>query len=139
MPLTLLCARPHVRFVDFRTERFVVAKICGLDVDGKHLERGDELPKGVLSETALRQIYDTPLRLIETVEFAFTQDEALRTECLARGVQLSPVVAKPKARVIAPDLDRLPYGDLVELCQENGIPHVGNSKQLRARLKALVG
>jgi len=116
----------------------VVAKVCGLDVDGKHLERGDEVPKGVLSETALRQIYDTPLRRIETVEFAF-EDEALRTECLTRGVQLSPSpkVELPKAHVISPDLDRLPYGDLVELCRENGISHVGNSKQLRARLRLL--
>ena len=150
--LTLSCSRPHIRTVDFRTSRFVVAKACGLDVDGRHLERGDEVPAGALSETALRQIYDTPLRRIETVEYAFTQDEALRTECLARGVpppgdlpepEETPLTADeeevPRARVIAPDLDSLPYGDLVELCKENGVNSNGNKHQLKKRLSAFLG
>jgi hypothetical protein len=148
--LTLSCSRPHIRTVDFRIERFVVAKVCGLDVDGRHLERGDEVPAGALSEMALRQVYDTPLRRIETVEYAFTQDEALRTECLARGVpppdspeQEPPEAVKteepPRAVVIAPDLDSLPYGDLVELCKENGVNSNGNKHQLKKRLSALLG
>lgn len=70
MSLVLLCDRPHVRTVDFRNSRFVVSKAIGLNVDGRHLEMGDDVPVGVLSEEALRQIYDTPLRLIETFEFA---------------------------------------------------------------------
>ena len=151
--LTLSCSRPHIRKVDFGISRFVVAKACGLDVDGRHLERGDEVPAGALSETALRQIYDTPLRRIETVEYAFTQDEALRTECLAHGVpppgdlpepEETPLTETdeeeaPRAKVIAPDLDRLSYGDLVELCKENGMNSNGNKHQLRKRLASLLG
>lgn len=155
--LTLSCSRPHIRTVDFQTARFVVAKVCGLDVDGRHLERGDEVPAGALSEVALRQIYDTPLRRIETVEYAFTQDEALRTECLSHGVpppgdlpvpeempltetdQMADEEEVPRAKVIAPDLDRLSYGDLVELCKENGVNSNGNKHQLKKRLVALLG
>src|ERR1035437_4723242 len=87
MSLTLQCSRPHARFVDW-TARFVVGKSCGLEVGDRHLERGDEVPAGALSVIALRQIYETPLALIETVEHAF-EDEALRTECLRHGVSLS--------------------------------------------------
>lgn len=147
--LTKLCDRPHIRQVNFNTARFVVGTVRGLDVDGRHLERGEEVPRGALSETALRLEYDLPTRHIETVDYAFT-DPDLRIECLKRGVVLdvtTPQVAPPAQEeaarevpqcvIVAPDLDVLPYGDLVELCKENGISHVGNTKQLRARLRAL--
>jgi hypothetical protein len=65
-----LCSRPHVKDVDFDTARFVVCTASGLKVNGQNLVMGDELPKGVLDFHALQRIYDTPLRLIETVEYA---------------------------------------------------------------------
>ena len=143
--LILESDRPTSREVDFRVARLVVRTARGLDVDGRHLERGDEVPRGGLSDEALRQIYEPPLRQIETIEYVFMHDEALRTECLARGVHLGaapPVQEEAHARqsyVIAPDLDRLSYGDLVELCKENGLKHAGNANALRSRLKASLG
>jgi hypothetical protein len=66
------CSRPHVKDVPFDTARFVVGSTSGVKVNGQTLVMGDEIPKGVLSVIALRQIYDTPVRLIETVEYART-------------------------------------------------------------------
>lgn len=65
-----LCSRPHVKDVDFDTVRFVVCTASGLKVNGQNLVMGDELPRGVLDFHALQRIYDTPLRLIETIEYA---------------------------------------------------------------------
>ena len=65
-----LCSRPHVKDVDFDTARFVVCTASGLKVNGQNLVMGDELPRGVLNFHALQRIYDTPLRLIETIEYA---------------------------------------------------------------------
>ena len=65
-----LCSRPHVKDVDFDTARFVVCTASGLKVNGQNLVMGDELPRGVLDIHALQRIYDTPLRLIETIEYA---------------------------------------------------------------------
>lgn len=137
--LSLFCARPHVRTVDPRTARFVVGKVCGLDVNGRHLEMGEEVPRGVLSDEAIRQIYDTPLRRIETIEFAF-QDEALRAECLRHGVQIEkPRAEEPAPAPARPDLDELDFPELVRLCKKYHLSHVGNTRQLRQRLSAVLG
>ena len=65
-----LCSRPHVKDVDFDAARLVVCTASGLKVNGQNLVMGDELPRGVLDIHALQRIYDTPLRLVETVEYA---------------------------------------------------------------------
>jgi hypothetical protein len=83
----LFCERPHVKEVDFGTARFVVSTASGLNVSGKHLVRGDEVPRGVLTVEALRQIYEPPLRLIETVTFA-QKDPSLVAACSERGTTL---------------------------------------------------
>jgi hypothetical protein len=79
----LLCDRPHAKTIDFDNSRFVVGKICGLNVNGRHLERGDEIPRGALSASSLREIYEPPLSLIEILEFA-VRDESLLQACLRR-------------------------------------------------------
>lgn len=84
----LLCNRPHVDSVDFTDARLIVSKSCGLDLGERHLEMGDEIPRGVLSVEALRLIYDTPLRLIETLDYA-VQDPSLLEACLRRGADNS--------------------------------------------------
>ncbi len=83
----LLCARPHVKEVDFVTARFIVATSSGLNVNGRHLTMGDEVPKGVLSIEALRQIYEPPLRLIETIEYAL-ENPSLVEACTRQGTNL---------------------------------------------------
>lgn len=79
----LLCDRPHAKTVDFDNSRFIVGKICGLNVQGRHLERGDEIPRGALSASSLREIYEPPLSLIEVLEYA-VRDESLLQACLRR-------------------------------------------------------
>lgn len=88
--LQLFCDRPHVKTVDFVNSRFIVSKACGLDVNGQHLEMGDELPGGVLNEYALREIYEPPLSLIEVFEHA-VKDPALLAACLRRDAVRTPV------------------------------------------------
>ncbi len=79
----LLCDRPHAKTIDFGASRFIVGKVCGLNVNGRHLERGDEIPKGALSASALREIYEPPLSLIEVLEYA-VRDESLLQASLRR-------------------------------------------------------
>lgn len=83
----LLCERPHVKDVDFDTSRFIVSTAVGLNIQGQHLIMGDEVPRGVLNDIALRQIYEPPLRLIETFEYV-RQDPALTEACTRQGTVL---------------------------------------------------
>lgn len=84
----LLCERPHVKDVDFGdTARFIVSTASGLNVNGQHLVMGDEVPRGVLSVEAMRQIYEPPLRLIETVEYV-REDPNLVEACNVKGTSL---------------------------------------------------
>lgn len=83
----LLCARPHVKEVDFDIARFIVATASGLNVNGQHLVMGDEVPKGKLSVEALQQIYEPPLRLIETIEYA-RENPGLVEACTRQGTDL---------------------------------------------------
>jgi hypothetical protein len=80
---TLLCQRPPADTVDYKASKFIVCKSIGLNAGGRHFEMGDELPQGILNEHALKEIYDTPLRLIETFEFA-VQDEGLMAAMIRR-------------------------------------------------------
>jgi len=134
MSASTLCDRPNARFVDW-TSRFVVGKGVGLNVSGKHLEMGDEVPGGVLSADALRQVYDTPLALIELIEFAWKNPE-LREACARRGVTLD--ITPPKPQIVLPDLTELTRDELILLCGELGVPADGTAKSLRQRLSALV-
>ncbi len=74
----LLCARKTADEVDFENERFVVCKATGVNVYGKRYELGDELPQGVLNPRAIREIYDTPTRLVETMDYALADEQLLK-------------------------------------------------------------
>ena len=81
----LMCARKPADQVDYEHERFVVCKVTGVNAYGVRYEMGDELPQDVLPPRALREIYDTPLRLIETMDYALA-DEDLLAAMMARPV-----------------------------------------------------
>jgi hypothetical protein len=82
----LLCARTPADQVDYANERFIVCKIIGVTAYGRKFEMGDELPKGILNARQMREIYDTPTRLIETMDYALADEELL-----ARMMARSPV------------------------------------------------
>ena len=73
----LLCQRTPADQVDYGNERLIVCKICGVIAGGRRFEMGDELPRGVLPPRALREIYDTPLRLVETMDYALADADLL--------------------------------------------------------------
>lgn len=73
----LMCARKPADQVDYENERFVVCKAAGVNAYGVKYEMGDELPQGALNPRAMREIYDTPLRLIETMDYALADEELL--------------------------------------------------------------
>lgn len=150
--MPLLCDRPHWRDVDFETSRFIVCKVCGVQIGDRLYEMGEELPRGVLEPDVLRQIYDTPLRLIELAEFA-AWDPDLCEACAQKGVFLSQEVdqmevveevtdealqpeAEPTPPIIDPDIDinALDRTQLVELCEKLGLPTHGPNLQLRERI-----
>jgi hypothetical protein len=106
-----------VKDVDFDTARFIVCKQSGLDIGEQHLEMGDEIPKGALNAIALRQIYETPLRLIETVEYA-AQDPELAAACTRKNVSLDP----------ESEQDPEPEPDATQMCSECGVFYPDLSK-----------
>jgi hypothetical protein len=168
MELKLFCSRPHAKMIDFRTARFVVSKSCGLDADGvHHLEMGDAVPEGLLSEAALRQIYEPPLSRIEVLEHALKDPELLGA-CVQRGTipnwtkesepEPEPVVEpatdtmqltqppkpiRPPVRVgkptLAESLETMTWVELTTLCRKNHVRHDGTKADLRQRLIASVG
>lgn len=140
-----LCDRPHERFVDFAASRFVVSMECGLEVDGRVLERGEEVPSGVLEPDALRQVYQRPLRRIELIEYAFNDPDMvdLREACARKGVVLQQETAeasRPTAREsLLQELASLSKADLVKLAKSNGVPTNGSASDIRDRLADLAG
>src|SRR5712671_3768300 len=68
--MPLFCERPHAQTLDFQVVRFIVSKAVGLRVGEKTLKMGEEVPPGTFTSTAMRQIYEPPLRLIETFDYA---------------------------------------------------------------------
>lgn len=79
--MPLLTDRPHSRYVDFLTSRFVVSRDLGLNLGDKKLEMGDEIPAGALSTRALRLEYDA--FHIDLLSYAQTVP-ALREACARR-------------------------------------------------------
>ena len=73
----LLCQRVPADQIDYENERFIVCKWIGVIAGGCKFEMGDELPKGILNARALREIYDTPTRLIETMDYALADEDLL--------------------------------------------------------------
>ena len=139
----LMCARPHEKSVDFTAGRFVVCTGRGIDigtVDGvRHLEMGDEVPDGALTEQALRQLYERPVHAIETVEHAATLPH-LREACARWG---SVAVEEEKEEVQdrgakLRDLDQLSRAQLAALCRRGGLSNVGSRESLRDRLASLL-
>jgi hypothetical protein len=135
--LRLLCDRPRACDVDFNTSRFVVSKACGITVGDRKLELGEEVPKGVLSANALRMEYEPPLSHLELLEYIWLSDPNLREACARRGVSFD-ITPKPKSKVVLPDLDKLNRGELVLLCELNGLSTDGTKQQLRKSLTALL-
>lgn len=91
----LLCERREADTVDFVAERFVVCKAVGLNAGGRRFEMGDELPPGTLNARAMAEVYDTPTRLIETMEWALA-DEGLLAAMMSRpAAEAEPVSPAP--------------------------------------------
>ena len=145
--LMLFCERPHAKDVDFDRSRFVVCVGVGLNVAGKHLEIGDEIPKGSLTALALRQEYEAAHR-IESLTFASTVP-SLREACARRGVafdadpELVPKAPRPEPeppapKVFLPDLADLSREDLVEMCIANGLTTHGKNDALYRRVKSFL-
>lgn len=137
-----LMSRPNSRFIDFGASRFVVSMECGLNIDGKRLERGEEVPAGVLSAEALRQVYEPPLRRIELFEYAVRIPD-LAAVCAAHGLNLEeatpekPLLETPKPASIviqSADFDTMSKAELVVWCDERDIPTHGTIDKIRKRI-----
>jgi hypothetical protein len=135
--LHLYSSRPELRHLDLNIARFVVSMACGLTVDGKHLEMGEELPRGSLTPYALACQYERPLRRIEEVTYAFTV-EGLREACEAHGVAPAPP-AVPATEIVTPDLNALDRDGMIGLCELYGLPASGTMRQMRQRLEDFLG
>jgi hypothetical protein len=160
--LRLFTDRPHERFVDFASSRFVVARASGLLTSAGKLEMGDEIPQGTLSPQALRQEYQTPLARIDLLEHALKQP-ALRQACIERGTYSdfdqkahaaladyafgqAEAVPPPTSRArktkgfsSVQDLEILTRHELADLCTRNRVDPNGNKQVLRERLASLLG
>jgi hypothetical protein len=160
----LLCARPHVKTVDFRASRLVVGRGAGIDIgtsEGvRHLEMGEEVPAGVLNDYTLRCLYDAPVRAIETLDYALTIPR-FREACARKGIvgadvkiertpepaehavpaalseTAEPEDANPsKVFVSSEELDLLGKKQLSDLCYKSGLRIDGTKQMLRDRLAA---
>lgn len=139
----LFCSRPHPRYVDYETSRFVVTTACGLNVSGSRLERGDEMPRGALSANALRLEYQA--HHIETAEYA-KSIPALAEACASRGVSLEPeppsqsasAASRQSAPVKIQWLGSMSRKQLVEMCEKHELSSIGNKDELVERLSAVV-
>lgn len=109
--IMLFCDRPHVKEVDFAAVRLIVSTASGLNVNGQHLVMGDEVPRGVLSIEALRQIYEPPLRLVETVEYA-REDPSLVEACQRQGTNLDFDLPNQTQNLYPPHGKKLDYSSL---------------------------
>jgi hypothetical protein len=137
MSAILYCERPHPKTVNFETARFIVGKSCGVEINGRHFYLGDEVPKGVLTTRALRELYELPYRRIETLEYAqrvpslnaiLERNQALREGYERLKFAVRDCESKPD------EIDSLPHKDLVELCKNNGLKYNGKTEELRKRL-----
>ena len=128
MALQLLCNRPLFRHLDLQSARFVVSKWCGVTVNGKELQYGEEIPQGSLTDYALQCIYDRPLARIEELNYALTID-GLRQAVEAHGIK--PTVPTE----VMPDLEGVDRDGLARLCELYGLNSKGNIRTLRQRLE----
>lgn len=129
--MPLLCERPHARYVDFDTSRFVVSDPAGLNLGDRILEWGEEIPRGVLDARALRLEYEHPMQRIQLLSYVIAHDPELR-EAHARKTGLDP---RPK---LLDDLESLTRSQLVQLCEKQGLPSDGSKTDLRNRLAASI-
>lgn len=137
--MPLLCERPHPRFVDFETSRFVVSIGRGLDLASGHLPFGAEIPKGSLNSRALQQEYGC--HRIETVQFA-QKIPNLREACARMGVDLGQPVAlrhsAPKPELLD-ELHAMKRAELSTLAQKYGVSSDGSKADIIQRLSPLLG
>jgi hypothetical protein len=104
--MPLLCDRPHPRFIDFEASRFVVS--IALTIGADKLERGEEVPAGVLDAYTLRCEYEA--HRIELVSYVREYDPDLVMACASRGVSLEDVAASqlpPPASQSVPKLIKI--------------------------------
>jgi len=141
-----LCDRPHARVVDFETERFVVSIASGLDTSIGHLNRGQELPSGLLDSRTLRIEYEH--HKIQLVRHA-KNDPLLSEACALNGVVLedapeqasqeTPDQAAPAPRTkVLDDLEKMDRAKLVVLCRKFNLSTDGSKTELCARLSSVV-
>lgn len=164
----LLCARPHVKMVNFASGRFVVACEAGIRIGTKagvrQLEFGDEVPVGALDIEALRCLYEVlSPHPIETLEYAKTIPELREAHARRSGVGTAPEGSEvPEDEDEGSDgtgeppesddeeeqesepspleaLDRLTRKQLSDLCYEKGLRANGSKLELRNRLAAVLG
>ena len=130
MPAGLMCMRPEADAVDFTpgANRFIVCKTVGVNAYGVKYEMGDELPEGVLNARAMREIYDTPLRLIETFEYALT-DDALVEAMMRRAPVASDDDEKEEEKVPVATASEAPVGAVTDDHKDHKRPHKGNKRK----------
>jgi hypothetical protein len=109
---------------------------------------GDEVPSGVLSDVALRQLYNVYTwfpGLIETFESALNNpDPSVREACARRGVALAKEETQPAEEVermpvassVIDDLEGLNRKMLAQLCGRYALDTSGSRTELIARLKS---
>ncbi len=143
-----LMSRPQSRVIDFETSRFVVGADCGLSTDQGRLPYGAEVPAGILSAEALRQVYEPPLRRIELFEYAAKIPDLVEA-CASHGISIEeltgsseppvkspeiPVTTSAAIVVAPPDFDKMTKTELTAWCEERDIPTHGTIDKIRKRI-----
>lgn len=135
--ISRLCDRPYANTVDFDTSRFVVSVSGGLVIGGRQINRGEEVPRGILTPRTLRQEYE--LGRIQTFAFART-DKLLCEACAQAGVDLDVKPAmRPRRTALSDELDTLNRKELAQMCEKYGLSPDGTKNELRDRLASVVG
>ena len=138
MPLFL--HRPESWAIDFEASRFIVTKSCGVEIDGnRKLEMGEEIPKGALEADVLRQIYERPLCLIDTLEFVLQEPE-LREACARSGASWqTPEESEGEEASFAPpsleEMNAMTRTELLALAEKLGVEVSGGAKQIRQQIR----
>jgi hypothetical protein len=153
--LKLYCDRPHEKTIDFSAARLVVATAHGLNVNGRMLAMGEEVPQGALPADALRMEYETPLRRLELLEYAM-KDPDLR-DAVVRHRQSgssaaveqaepspapvpAPAPAKARERKDAHlDLDAKTMRELAKICRDYKLSDRGSKLALQHRIRTHLG
>jgi len=141
----MYCDRPHESTIDFADARLVVGTAHGLNVNGRMLAMGEEIPRGALSADALRLEYETPLRRIELLDYAMKDPDLC--DAVARHQPQAGVLPKAEgepspapamARKVCPDLN-VSWRELAKICHGYGLTDRGSKAELQQRIRAHLG